>query len=54
MNNDGNDQTINWNMSHVDRNMTRWNKSGGMRSLVIQIGYSKPGFKDLMWFSFQL
>ena len=41
MNNDGNDQTINWNIN-VDRNMTRWNKSGGEEP-VIQIEYSKPG-----------
>ena len=41
MNNDGNDQTINWNID-VDRNMTRWNKSGSEEP-VIQIEYSKPG-----------
>ena len=40
MNNDGNDQTINWNVP-VDRNMTRWNKSGNEKP-VIQIEYSKP------------
>jgi len=44
MNNNGNDQTINWNID-VDRNMTRWNKSGGEEP-VIQIEYSKPGFND--------
>ena len=41
LNNDGNDQTINWNID-VDRNMTRWNKSGGEEP-VIQIEFSKPG-----------
>jgi hypothetical protein len=41
MNNDGNDQTISWDIN-VDRNMTRWNKSGSEEP-VIQIEYSKPG-----------
>ena len=45
MNNDGNDQTINWNID-IDRNMTRWNKSGGEEP-VIQIEYSKPGDSSL-------
>ena len=45
MNNDGNDQTINWNID-VDRNMTRWNKSGSEEP-VIQIEYSKPGENGL-------
>ena len=48
MNNDGNDQTINWNID-VDRNMTRWNKSGSEEP-VIQIEYSKPGFSDITCF----
>ena len=43
MNNDGNDQTINWNID-VDRNMTRFNKSGGEEP-VIQVEYSKPGIQ---------
>tara|TARA_B100001559_G_scaffold18059_1_gene14978 strand:+ start:22 stop:834 length:813 start_codon:yes stop_codon:yes gene_type:complete len=45
MNNDGNDQTINWNVQ-VDRNMTRWNKSGNEKP-VIQIEYSKPVYQGL-------
>ena len=45
MNNDGNDQTINWNIP-VDRNMTRWNKSGNEKP-VIQIEYSKPVYQDV-------
>tara|TARA_B110000459_G_C16271560_1_gene342300 strand:- start:63 stop:602 length:540 start_codon:yes stop_codon:yes gene_type:complete len=45
MNNDGNDQTINWNID-VDRNMTRWNKSGSEEP-VIQIEYSKPGYSGI-------
>ena len=45
LNNDGNDQTINWNID-VDRNMTRWNKSGGEEP-VIQIEFSKPGIQGL-------
>jgi len=45
MNNDGNDQTINWNVQ-VDRNMTRWNKSGNEKP-VIQIEYSKPVYQDI-------
>ena len=45
MNSDGNDQTINWNIE-VDRNMTRWNKSGGEEP-VIQIEFSKPGYNGL-------
>ena len=50
MNNDGNDQTINWNIN-IDRNMTRWNKSGSEEP-VIQIEYSKPGFNDITCFVF--
>ena len=50
MNNDGNDQTINWNID-VDRNMTRWNKSGSEEP-VIQIEYSKPGYSDITCFVF--
>ena len=46
MNNDGNDQTINWNIP-VDRNMTRWNKSGNEKP-VIQIEYSKPVYQDVL------
>ena len=45
MNNDGNDQTINWNVP-VDRNMTRWNKSGNEKP-VIQVEYSKPVYQGL-------
>ncbi|MDC3299778.1 hypothetical protein OAV20_00905 [Euryarchaeota archaeon] len=45
MNNDGNDQTINWNID-VDRNMTRWNKSGSEEP-VIQIEFSKPGISGI-------
>ena len=45
MNNDGNDQTINWNVP-IDRNMTRWNKSGNEKP-VIQIEYSKPVYQDI-------
>jgi hypothetical protein len=45
LNNDGNDQTINWNID-VDRNMTRWNKSGGEEP-VIQIEFSKPGIQGI-------
>jgi len=45
MNNDGNDQTINWDIV-VDRNMTRWNKSGSEEP-VIQIEYSKPGYNGI-------
>ena len=48
MNNNANDQTINWNID-VDRNMTRWNKSGGEEP-VIQIEYSKPGVNDILCF----
>ena len=44
MNNDGNDQTISWNIP-VDRNMTRWNKSGNEKP-VVQIEYSKPVYQD--------
>ena len=49
MNNDGNDQTINWNVQ-VDRNMTRWNKSGNEKP-VIQIEYSKPVYQDVTCFA---
>jgi len=45
MNNDGNDQTISWNVQ-VDRNMTRWNKSGN-EGPVIQVEYSKPVYSDV-------
>ena len=45
MNNDGNDQTINWNVP-VDRNMTRWNKSGNEKP-VIQVEYSKPVYQGI-------
>ena len=50
MNNDGNDQTINWNIP-VDRNMTRWNKSGNEKP-VIQIEYSKPVYQDVFCIAF--
>ena len=50
MNNDGNDQTINWNID-VDRNMTRWNKSGSEEP-VIQVEYSKPGYNGIECFVF--
>ena len=50
MNNDGNDQTINWNVQ-VDRNMTRWNKSGNEKP-VIQIEYSKPVYQDVTCLAF--
>ena len=50
MNNDGNDQTINWNID-VDRNMTRWNKSGSEEP-VIQVEYSKPGYNGVECFVF--
>ena len=50
MNNDGNDQTINWNVP-VDRNMTRWNKSGNEKP-VIQVEYSKPVYQGLDCFVF--
>ena len=50
MNNDGNDQTINWNVQ-VDRNMTRWNKSGNEKP-VIQIEYSKPVYQDITCIAF--
>ena len=43
MNNDGNDQTINWNID-VDRNMTRWNKSGE-EACQFKVEYSKPGIQ---------
>ena len=45
MNNNANDQTINWNID-VDRNMTRWNKSGNEKP-VIQVEYSKPVYQGL-------
>jgi hypothetical protein len=45
MNNDGNDQTISWSVQ-VDRNMTRWNKSGSEEP-VIQIEYLKPVYQGL-------
>lgn len=45
MNNDGNDQAISWSVP-VDRNMTRWNKSGNEKP-VIQIEYSKPVYQDV-------
>ena len=48
MNNNANDQTINWNID-VDRNMTRWNKSGSEEP-VIQIEYSKPGYQGFECF----
>jgi hypothetical protein len=48
MNNNANDQTINWNID-VDRNMTRWNKSGSEEP-VIQIEYSKPGYQGIECF----
>ena len=50
MNNDGNDQTVNWDIS-VDRNMTRWNKSGSEEP-VIQIEFSKPGVSGVECFLF--
>ena len=48
MNNDGNDQTVNWDIS-VDQNMTRWNKSGSEEP-VIQIEFSKPGVNGAFCF----
>ena len=43
LNNDGNDQTINWNID-VDRNMTRFNRSGEEPQLRVE--FSKPGAQD--------